>query len=633
MKRLIIILFFLLVNAGTIWSQQIKLTKTSEGYTYNFKLPEYNEITVDSLVEEVDDSYRGKKFTKLLFKKSLLTAGEIGKAELPIIEFNIVIPNSTNIPSLEVNNKKSIVRRIANYILPKQISYPRKVKLSEKVFSFNEEYYQSQGKRSTTASIVEVYEIRGITFAKIRIQPFDYDPIRNEITTLTEFKLNIKMPVAVSSYEIKSKAFANFLRYQAINFDDMVNTSRMRQNERYLIIADPKFESGLQPFIDFRKKRFEVDLFTTNETGTTPGSIESFIDDRYNNESTRPAFLLFVGDTEEIPKYAWNKYEVPYGDVSGNGRYDMFMGRFSVSTVEELNNIVQKTMHFENNVKTYNKHLVMSSGVSNGIGGVMLEEGNDRAIDTFYQNAGYSWEAYRFNSNKSTTEEELVTAISKGPMVNMYAGHGGPTSWAIGDGKSLKVGEILDINNNSFYPVTYTHACLCGKYIEDICVGEAWTVGKGGGAIAFASYIETHFDYDDLLQDENHKALASGVTHIASAFVSALAVGGQHYAQYILFGDPALDFNPDGPVSNNYAIQKSISKSIKVTLDRNKLIVTGFKESMDLEIINLSGRLISKHKINKKGYVDFSSKELPKGIYIVKIKNGLAYHISRIVIR
>ncbi len=125
----------------------------------------------------------------------------------------------------------------------------------------------------------------------------------------------------------------------------MVNISRIRQKERYLIIADPKFESTLQPFIDIWEKRFEVDLFTTNETGTTPGSIEDSIDDRYNNESTRPEYLLFVGDREEIPKYAWNKYEVPYGDVSGNGRYDMFMGRFSVSFVEELNNIIHKKMH------------------------------------------------------------------------------------------------------------------------------------------------------------------------------------------------------------------------------------------------------------------------------------------------
>lgn len=627
--KLSVFLIILTLSISIGAKENFTLYKTSDGYLVEFKLQEcefYNVDTTGNLISNVKGKFHR------INAGSFIREGNVGEGEVPSFEFRMVLPDGYKLSNVEIYEPEYKSKKLTNHLYPKQKAYSKSSQRSERVFSFDKEYYSSRGNRNAIAYVKEISEIRGIRFAAIRVNPFNYNPESKTITWISKCKLKITIPQNHASLSTNSKSFANLLRYHTLNFDDLVTLQTSRSKERYLIITAPKFKNELDDFIAFREKRFIVDLFTTNETGTSPGAIENFIDDRYNNESTCPTYLLFVGDVEDIPKYAWNKYEVPYGDVSGNGRYDIFTGRFSASTSKELSNIVNKTIHFENNVKTADKHVVFSSGESNGIGGVMLEEGNDKAWTTFYESAGFTRESYRFNSNHSTTKEDLKTALEKGPMFNVYAGHGGATQWAIGGDNSMWVGELMGISNSTFFPVTYNHACLCGKYSEDICVGEAWTVGNSGGAaIAFASFVETHFDYDDLLQDENHKALASGVTHLASAFYSAAAVGGQHYAQYILFGDPALDLDPPAAVNTVYH-NNTLKKLSPVVKNRDGFIsVSSLSGENEVTLFNTLGKVLHHASSNKKS-IKIPTSDIAKGNYILKISNKSISDFKRILL-
>ncbi len=76
-----------------------------------------------------------------------------------------------------------------------------------------------------------------------------------------------------------------------------------------------------------------------------------------------------------------------------------------------------------------------------------------------------------------------------------------------------------------------------------------------------------------------------------------------------------------------------MTEKVKVSFNKNRIIVTGCKKNMDVEIKNLPGRLISKHRIDKRGLIDIPSKELSKGIYFVKVKDGLIKYSSKIIIK
>lgn len=528
--------------------------KSEHGYRYQLNLPVLRLTTVDTLGEPVKGPYEGPTFDRVLMEP-FFKAGAVGAPELPVWEFNIVIPTDSSMPRLSVKSGTATSLTLERELFPQQKAYSRSSSRSSRHFTRSTEAYKNRSTKPL-ARVKEISAVRGIPYAVIEVSPFQYDPQSGTLTYHRNCTIEIGTANSVAMNTMDSPAFANFLRRTTLNYDDLVTGSKLRARERYLIISAPQFESGLADFVSFRSQKYEVDLFTTAATGTSPKSIHDFITARYNDLSTRPTYLLFVGDVEDIPQYAWNAYDKPYGDLTGNGRYDVFMGRFSVRDAEGLQNIIYKTKHFEQNVKATAKSAILVSGKSNGIGGVMLEDGHENSIDVFFDPMGYSYKKFYYNSNYSLTEEAMVAALNEGSKITVYSGHGGPTGWYVADNSStvLKANEMLQLTNSSFYPAVYNHACLTGKYKEEICVGEALTTAKGGAAISWASFLETHFDYDDLLQREHWKILAAGETHIVTAFVAALAVGGQHYNQFICFGDPALDFNPSGEVEDDITV-------------------------------------------------------------------------------
>ncbi len=68
-----------------------------------------------------------------------------------------------------------------------------------------------------------------------------------------------------------------------------------------------------------------------------------YLQNAYNNLSTRPEFVLLVGDVDKIPGWTGigtpdNPYtDLNYEMLEGTDPYaDVFLGRFSVSTTAEI---------------------------------------------------------------------------------------------------------------------------------------------------------------------------------------------------------------------------------------------------------------------------------------------------------
>src|SRR5690606_25260064 len=74
-------------------------------------------------------------------------------------------------------------------------------------------------------------------------------------------------------------------------------TQNTKGTNNYLIITTPALESGLAPLVTHKQGLgFNVTVVNTTVTGTTNTAIKTYIQNLYNNISTRPEFILLVGD-------------------------------------------------------------------------------------------------------------------------------------------------------------------------------------------------------------------------------------------------------------------------------------------------------------------------------------------------
>jgi len=119
---------------------------------------------------------------------------------------------------------------------------------------------------------------------------------------------------------------------------------------KYLIIAPDSFVQALQPLADWKtRKGVKAMIVPLSVTGNTAAQIKDYILHAYNNWEIRPEYILLAGRGTLIP--SWSIGSVPtddgYADMAGNYQIELGIGRFPATTVDQINNIVAKTLSYE----------------------------------------------------------------------------------------------------------------------------------------------------------------------------------------------------------------------------------------------------------------------------------------------
>ena len=161
---------------------------------------------------------------------------------------------------------------------------------------------------------------------------------------------------------VKSKYYSPDFKHlynKCINFippsvKDIITTYPVK----YVIISDPIYQASLQPFIDWKtRKGFQVIEAYTNDPliGSTTTSIKSYIKSLYDNATINdpaPTYLLIVGDDDQVPSFfqaSGHVSDMYYCEFDGNGDFypEMYYGRFSASSVSDVDAQVIKTLTHE----------------------------------------------------------------------------------------------------------------------------------------------------------------------------------------------------------------------------------------------------------------------------------------------
>jgi hypothetical protein len=518
---------------------ELSLTKTSSGYLIDFNLPEYQFV---STVAEGDEYYE-------LSVPNFGVTPDVGLPALPLISFNLFVAHDEEQPEFAISSINTEEKILTKKIFPFQMPWEKSQPLEERPFTINTNYYNTSGNiNQPLINISEPFVIAGVKGVMVTIYPFRYSPKDDKLITVKQAKVEINLSHTIQPVTGKTEILNQFFNRIFSNYE----FSSSRTVMKYLIITAPAYEAAMAQFINHKSSLgFEIDMFNTSITGTTNTAIKAFIQNRYNDPTTRPEFILLVGDVAHIPAWTGSGTGSPTTDLNyvqlegGDYFADAFIGRFSVSNLTELQNAINKTIFMESYIATLDKKNIFMASTDN----YQISEGtHNYVIDNYFGPAGYTnLKLYTVTYNATT--QDLINALNDNQIFAIYSGHGGSYSWA--DGPALSQQQVRDLTN-TWYPYVYSFACITGSYHLSECFGETWLRTENGGSAFYGSSVNSYWDEDDILEKKIFYSMFEddltrvtpmfdqGKIYLVNHFGGMSGMMLRYIEMYNLMGDPSI---------------------------------------------------------------------------------------------
>ncbi len=530
----------------------VKVNKEKNYLVTRFVLPDFNLKKVQT---------KGGEFIKI-------EAGDLGyevkygQAQLPTASFSIMIGDK--LPEIEVVSYKKEVVKLDSPVFPVQKPWPKMRKIEDRPFTIDRTYYQREKTEFNLVTKSKVFVIHGKKGITVTLHPFRYLPAKNTLIVYREIVLKIKNVTA--RYDFTSPVFKRVYAKVFLNYFKTKNVSSKGKSAsmgRILIITHSNYVDTLNDFVNHKQGMgYTVDVFTLEDTGTTKEEIQDFIEQRYAQVSTRPDFLILVGDVDVIPAFRCSTADNPYTDlyyttVDGDDYFpDIACGRFSVSSTLELGNIINKTVYMEENIGSFEDNALFITADDN----YQITEGtHNYVIDKYFEPNGYNCEKI-YDHTTGASANQIADSINEGKIFVIYSGHGSPSSWSLDYGVSFTSYNVKTLLDNTIYPFVYSFACQTGEYEYSECFAETWIRVSHGATTFWGSSVYSYWNEDDILERNVFKAMFEDNVYQVGPMFNAGKIylynyyngGGstkRYFQQYNLFGDPSVYVKAYKPVS------------------------------------------------------------------------------------
>ena len=577
---------------------------------------------------------------------------EIGSPELPSLKKLISVPNDAEI-NIEIIHKESKKVKLSEFginlnILPRQPSISKGSTADEIVFHINNQTYkEDRFFQDNIVSTELLGKMREVQLARIIISPFSYNPLKQELEIITS--LEIKVSFTNASEENNQMFYSaefEHLYKKCINYlppspEDIITTYPVK----YVIISDPLFQTPLQPLIEWKtKKGFHVVESYTNDpnVGTTTASIKSYVQGLYDNATVNdpaPTYLLLVGDVSQIPSFSGNSgshiSDLYYCEFDGGGDFypEMYYGRFSANTVDEVEHQVEKTLTHEKYLfsdPNFLDDIVLVAGVDANYAPTYGNGQINYATDNYFNIAhNLTIHNYLYGSGTPITSDmaqasaSIISNVSEGTGLANYTAHCGSNGW--GD-PSFNTGDVASLQNYDEYGLVISNCCLPNKFDEPVCFGEAllradnkgalghigasnntywdedywWSVGNTSNISANPTYSGTGLGAYDCWMHENGEhqndwfITQAQILHAGNLAVTEAGGAEQYYWEiYHLMGDPSLMPYVGIPTSLNVshnAILPTGASSFVVNSEENSYVALSMNGILlDAQLCDASG--------------------------------------------
>jgi hypothetical protein len=289
-----------------------------------------------------------------------------------------------------------------------------------------------------------------------------------------------------------------------------------------------------------------------SQVGSSPSQIQAYIRNAHTTWPVKPEFILLVGSPNYLPPYTYST-DCNYGDMSGDYKMEISVGRFPCEDARECSTMVNKTLAYERPPEG-------SDSAWFGKGTTVVNE--DNPYDQYYQPDSRLARGYWQSSGYTLCES-----------LSDFAGHSSPdVNAAAADGRAFIThrGQCVGTwwppfnyvtpnswNNGAKLPIAVSGSCetmtlQAGATMYGDQFVRAGTPGGLGGAVAYfgtttaGSHISDRRSavfrgFFNSLYPE--KELRLGPATIRGRFrVDSLFPGqSQWYLEWTLFGDPELN--------------------------------------------------------------------------------------------
>ena len=551
MKRNILLVFLIM----TVW----QLSATWSEITENSGKELFDHTSFGKEVIEVEfslDGYQMEEITQdgLLYHKiSYWNEGDyiqVGKPDLPTFTRMIAIPNQGT-PTLEiVSYDEEIVSDIVIYPL-QDLAIESQSPKNE--FSIDEVYYRNGDIFPAEISNVGTPAVlRGIRVVSVTINPFRYDPVKQELSILKNVNVVVNTTGSGGENTLRremklSRAFEPLYRSAILNYESTLSRDNVYQEPSYLFIHPNgvNLEANLAYLTQWKhEKGFEVSTHGVN-SGTSFNVIKAYIQDAYDNWENPPEFVCLVGDTDGnyvIPTSYITYYNAggdhPYAQLEGDDVLeDVFLGRISISSQSDLQTYIVKILNYEKEpymteTDWYNSALLVGDPSVSGLSTIYT---NQAILETMLQYApNISATEIYSGSYSSLMSQNLNSGVS-------YFNYRGYLEMS-GFGNS----EINSLTNFKKFPFAVILTCNTGNFYSGTSQSEAFiragTVTNPTGAIAAigTATIGTHTNFNNCIDAGIFYGIfADEIYNPGGAVNRGKLALFEHYPQ-----------NPDGNVDN-----------------------------------------------------------------------------------
>lgn len=535
---------------------------------------------------------------------------EVGSPKLPVNHKLIEVPfgatAEVKVLSYEVKEYNLSDLGIKFKLMPYQGPISKNT-ADVKPFQYKAAAYSRNSFGNAPLATVDILgTMRGTRLGRLNIAPVQYNAVTNTLRVYYNISVQVNFVNANILRTKEMKSMNNNPYFRAID-KQLLNSKTDKTRDtltkypiKYVIVSDPMFQEALQPFIQWKiKKGFTVvEAYTNNPTvGTTTTSIKNYLQGLYESgtpSDPAPTFVLFVGDVAQVPAFssdeiAYHVTDLYYCEYSGDALPEVYYGRFSATTVAQLQPQIDKTLEYEQYQMpdpSYLNECVMIAGVDGSGHSPTYGNGQINYGTTYYFNEahGLTSHTYLFPQSGSSAAQ-IIQNVSDGICYANYTAHGSPSGWA---DPEFSISDIATLQNSHKYGLMVGNCCQTSTYDEPACFGEALLRAEGKGALGYIGgsqstywdedywwgvghkdvvtnpvYDASHLGaYDRTFHDHGESATEFYTTQDEMVFAGNLAVteSGSSYETYYweiycLMGDPSLSIYFSEPDAMNVTYQ------------------------------------------------------------------------------
>lgn len=571
----------------------------------------YVKITFHGMyVEDVEQN--GIMYRKLSFGNMYTTTGIVGEPALPVVSQLIAIPNVDDCTCsiLKMDSVDISIGAICPFLEPVPES-------KTQIFVKNDNVYNAALYDSPVFRKGELQIYRKIKNRSIAVCPFKYYPHQGKLTVYRSVYVRLKynstdsnfIPFSKYTKKMSKAIFDNSFELSLENSD----TEQMDKSEVYdylIIVGDDSTlynSAALKEFCKWKAyKGFKTKVVSTKETGSSSLMIRRFIESEYEKADIK--YVLLIGDADRIPLYTGDVYSYSvtvsdywYGCMDGINdiQADIAIGRFATNKFDELENIIYKSIAYENTRNANAQKVLLMAHKEK-----RFRDCLNGISDSIYSTPVTFVKAYGGvpdNDEKEAKNADIIENINHGLNIVNYRGHGGPDLWYHWntDYESFSYSEISSLTN-TIYPIVFSIACETSDFKDQTCIMDSFMCSPNGAAVFLGATIPTYGPFNDEYNAQIYRNLFGsssinkctyglGELNVRSLILAisnnaSESAGVYNAFSYVCAGDPSLEIftQPAKTFSNVAAIRDS----------HNVLVGSSSVNDFSVSVVSSEGKLI-----------------------------------------